>query len=147
MKTVHFSTRIDAPRERVWDVMLGPETFGRWTTAFAEGSYYEGSWDAGQKIRFLTPDGSGLTSVIAENRPFETVDIKHLGTVENGVDDTESDDVRAWAPADERYTFVAVDGGTEVRVDMDVTPDFEGYMEEAWPRALARLKALCEGRG
>jgi len=146
MASQHFSTRIDAPRQRVWDLMLGPETFSRWAGEFAEGSYYEGSWEAGQKIRFLTPDGRGLTAVIAENRPFETVAIRHRGIVDHGVDDTDSDAVHAWATADERYTFVDVDGGTEVRVDMDVPPDFPADMADTWPRALARLKALCEER-
>jgi hypothetical protein len=32
-------------------------------------------------------------------------------------------------------------------VDQDVSDEFEGYMKEAWPKAPARLKALCEGRG
>lgn len=145
MKTLHFSTRITAPRRRVWDVMLGPGTFGRWAREFAEGSYYEGAWEAGHAIRFLTPDGTGLTSVIAASRPYESVDIEHLGIVQNGVDDTASDAARAWASAHERYTFVEADGGTEVSIDVDVSPEFEAAMADTWPRALARLKALSEG--
>jgi hypothetical protein len=33
---------------------------------------------------------------------------------------------------------------TEVKVDMDVTPEFEAYMEQTWPKALAKLKMTCE---
>jgi ADP-ribosylglycohydrolase len=40
------------------------------TCPFMEGSYFEESWNAGERIRFLAPDGTGMTSVIAENRPF-----------------------------------------------------------------------------
>jgi hypothetical protein len=29
---------------------------------------------------------------------------------------------------------------------MDVTADFEDYMAEIWPRALAKLKAITEAR-
>lgn len=144
MKTLHFSTVINAPRQRVWDVMLSPETFKLWAAEFAEGSYFEGSWDQGEKIRFLTPDGSGLTSMIAENRPYEFISIKHLGYIKDWTEDTESDGVRAWAPASENYTFSDADGATELKVDMDVTPDFEVYMGGSWPQALAKLKALCE---
>src|SRR5512139_171887 len=99
MKTLHFSTVINAPREQVWDDMLGAETFGAWTAEFAEGSYFEGGWDEGQKIRFLVPDGRGMTSMIVENRPYEFISIKHLGIIKDGTDDTESDAARNWAPA------------------------------------------------
>jgi hypothetical protein len=27
---------------------------------------------------------------------------------------------------------------------VDAPPEFEAFMEDAWPRALAKLKALCE---
>lgn len=27
MKTLHYATVIDAPRQHVWDVMLAPETY------------------------------------------------------------------------------------------------------------------------
>lgn len=147
MKTLHFSAVINAPRQHVWEIMLGPDTFKLWAAEFAEGSYFEGAWDQGEKIRFLTPDGSGLTSMIAENRPYEFISIKHLGYIKDWTEDTESDGVRAWAPASENYTFSDADGATELKVDMDVTPDFEVYMGGSWPRALAKLKALCEAGG
>jgi hypothetical protein len=144
MKTLHYSTVIDAPRKRVWDVMLGPETFKAWTTEFAEGSYFEGSWDEGRNIRFLIPDGSGMVSMIAQNRPYAFISIKHLGIIKNSIDDTESEAARSWAPAYENYTFSDVGTSTELKVDVDAAPDFEAYMEDTWPKALAKLKALCE---
>jgi hypothetical protein len=144
MKTLHYAIVIDAPPPRVWGVMLGPETFRQWTEEFAEGSYFEGSWDQGQRIRFLTPDGSGMTSLIAESRPYAFISIKHLGIVQNGIDDTESEAARKWAPAYENYTFSERGGSTELKVDVDVAPEFERFMEDTWPKALAKLKALCE---
>lgn len=145
MKTLHYSTIINAPRKRVWETMLGPETFKAWTAEFAEGSYFEGAWDEGQKIRFLIPDGSGMTSMIAANRPYEFVSIKHLGIVKDGVDDTESEAARSWSPACENYTFSDVGTSTGLKIDVEVTPEFEAYMENTWPKALAKLKTLCEG--
>lgn len=146
MKTLHFSITIDAPRERVWDTMLGSDTYRIWTAPFAEGSYFEGSWAKGEKIRFLGPSGEGMSSVIAENRRHEFVSIKHLGMIKDGVEDTESDSVKQWAGMLENYTFTSKGASTEVRVDMDVTSDFEDYMNDTWPRALAALKALCEAK-
>lgn len=144
MKTLHYATAIDAPRKHVWDVMLGPQTFKAWTTEFAAGSYYDGSWEEGQRIRFLTPDGSGMTSMIVENRPYEFISIKHMGIVKDGVDDTESQAARSWSPAYENYTLSDAGASTELKIDVEVTPEFEAYMEDTWPKALAKLKALCE---
>ena len=145
MKTLHFSIVIDSPPERVWDTMLAPDTYRQWTAAFAAGSYYEGSWEAGARIRFLGPDGSGMVAEIAANRPYEFLSIQHLGEVKKGVEDTASPAVAAWAPAFENYSFSRVGDSTEVAVDIDVTPDFEGHMTKTWPPALAGLKSICEG--
>jgi hypothetical protein len=144
VKKLQFSETIAAPVERVVELMIGPESYREWTSEFAEGSYYEGSWEEGQTIRFLVPPGDGMVAEIAEHRPNEFLSIRHLGVVANGVDDTASEEVRAWAPAYENYSFVPTPEGTKVVVDQDVTEDFEAMMAEMWPRALARLKALCE---
>ena len=144
MKKVHFSQEINAPRSRVWKTMLAPDTYQEWAAPFCEGSYYEGSWNGGDRIRFLAPNGSGMTAVIAESRAPEFLSIKHLGEVVDGVEDTTSERVRAWAPAFENYTFNAADGGTDLHVDLDITPEWEQYMRDAWPKALAKLKTLCE---
>ncbi len=143
-KTQHFEVTIRAPRARVWTTMLQSPTYEQWTAAFCEGSRFEGSWEAGQAIRFLGPDGSGMVAEIAEHRPAEFVSIRHLGFIANGVEDTRSEAVLAWAPCHENYTFVDEDGGTRVIVDSDVFGDHEAFMAETWPRALERLKALCE---
>jgi uncharacterized protein YndB with AHSA1/START domain len=147
MTTLHFAIVIRAPRGTVWDVMLAPATYTEWTAEFMEGSYFEGSWEQGSRIRFLAPDGNGMVAVIAENRPHQFLSIKQLGYVKDGIEDTESEMVTSWAPAFENYTLRDADGATELAVDLDVTPEFEEYMTKIWPAALARLKTLCEGRG
>jgi len=62
------------------------------------------------------------------------------------VEDTQSPESKSWAPAFENYTFEERDGATDLKVDLDVAPEFEKYMNSAWPKALARLKAICERR-
>ena len=144
VKRIQFSVTIEAPVEEVWEVMFSAETYTQWTEAFAEGSYFEGSWSEGSRIRFLVPPGDGMVAEIAENRPHELMSIRHLGIVTKGVEDTESEAVRDWAPAYENYTFTSVPGGTKVTVDQDVTEDFEQSMRETWSKAFERLKVLCE---
>lgn len=146
-KTLEFSEFIAAPRSVVWDAMLGADTYRDWTSAFCAGSYYEGSWEQGAKIRFLSPGGDGMTAVIAENRRHEFVSIRHLGQIAAGVEDLTSDGVRAWAPVHENYAFADAPGGTALKVSVEVTPDFEQYMRDTYPKALQRLKAICERGG
>ena len=146
MKRLQFSTAIQAPRELVWETVIGPVTYRIWTAAFTEGSYFEGTWAQGQRMRFLAPGGNGLVSEIAELRPREFISIKHLGEIKGGVEDTESEAVRSWTPCFENYTFTQVGAATELTVDMDMAESFEEYMTKTWPKALSLLKALCEAR-
>ena len=147
MKTLRFTVVVRAPREAVWDAMLADATYRLWTAPFGEGSHYEGSWNEGDRIRFLGPGGEGMTSVIAESRRPERVSIKHLGVVKDGRDDTMSAAAAVWAPSFETYTFAETDGGTELTAELEAPPDFEAFMEEAWPRALSKLQEICEGSG
>jgi uncharacterized protein YndB with AHSA1/START domain len=145
-KTLTFETTIRAPRARVWATLIEPETYKAWTAAFCEGSYFEGSWDQGAKIRFLSPTGDGMSAVIAENRPLEFISIRHLGMIENGVEDTSSEKVRAWTPAYENYRLTDVPDGCRVTVTLDTAPEWEQYMQDTFPKALALLKELSETR-
>ena len=143
-KQLQFSADIAAPASRVFQTMLNPESYKDWTSPFAEGSYYEGVWQQGQRIKFMSPSGDGMVSEIAEHKTNEFTSIRHLGYISNGVEDTQSESVRAWAPAYENYTFIATPTGTRLVVDQDATEEFEQNISEAWPKALQRLKALCE---
>ena len=145
-KTLTFEIVIRAPRARVWATMLDPETYKAWTSAFCEGSYFVGSWDEGAKIQFLSPSGDGMTAVIAENRLHEFVSIRHLGVIEKGVEDTSSEKVRAWAPAYENYRFSDLPEGCRLTVTVDTVAEYEQYMRDTFPKALALLKALAEKR-
>ena len=144
MRRLRFSADIDAPVSRVFERMLDPDGYRAWTVPFAEGSYYAGTWRQGQKIRFMSPTGCGMVSEIVEHRVNEFTSIRHLGLVDNGVEDTTSEAVRAWAPACESYTFIATPTGTRLVVEQDAAEEWEQYLLDTWPVALLKLKALCE---
>ncbi|MBL8521057.1 MAG: SRPBCC domain-containing protein [Betaproteobacteria bacterium] len=147
-KRIQFTATINAPVPTVWRLMIGLEGYKRWASAFAEGCYFEGAWEQGAKIKFLSPpSGDGMVSEIAQNRNHEFISIRHLGFITNGVEDTTSESIRAWAPAYENYTFISVPDGTKLVIDMDVAPDWEQHMNEAWPKALVLLKQLSESGG
>ena len=147
MSTLHriqFTATIHATADVVWQHITFPESYRHWTSAFAEGSHFQGSWDTGSKIRFLSPSGDGMLSEIAESRKNEFISIRHLGFISKGVEDTTSDAVRSWAPAYENYTLLPDPQGTKVVVDQDVSAEWEEHLSQAWPKALELLKELCE---
>ncbi len=149
MSKLHTSILINAPKEKVWEIMLGPESYKEWTAAFNPGSRYEGSWDQGATIRFIGPDPEtgeegGMLSRIAENRPYEYLSIEHLGIIKKGVEDTTSEEARKWVPAHENYTFVDKDGATELQIDQDLNEEYIESFKKMWDLALQKLKEMCE---
>lgn len=85
-----------------------------------------------------------MVSRIRENRPFEFLSIEHLGFVKDGLENTTSDEARAFAGATENYTLVQKSGTTEVIVEMDSPKEYEEMFQGTWPRALQQLKTLAE---
>lgn len=145
MQKLHTSIIINAPREKVWDTMLGAETYTEWTTPFSPGSRFIGSWEEGSEIRFTDAEGKGgMFSKIKENRKPEFISIEHVGIISDGVVDTTSDEVKKWTPSFENYTFTEVDGGTQVDVDMDISEEYKEQFDDMWPKALAKLKEIVE---
>lgn len=149
MEKLRQTIFINAPRAHVWEVMLADGTYRDWTSAFTPGSYYKGDWSEGSKILFLgpSPDGGsegGMVSRIRENRAHEFISIEHLGIVRDGIEDTESDAAKAWAPTYENYTFADRDGGTELTIEMDIQAEEKQNFETLWTAALSRLKAIAE---
>lgn len=148
METIHFSTLINAGKEKVWHTMLDDATYRIWTKPFHEGSYYEGNWEKGSEIRFLGPaeDGKmgGMFSRIKESDKYRFVSIEHLGVISNGEVDTTSEAVKQWAPSFENYTFTEKGKQTELEVDMQINDEYKAIFEEMWPNALQALKELSE---
>lgn len=150
MRKLHFTVKINAPAEKVWEKMLGLETYQDWTSIFNPGgSTYKGSWEKGSKMLFIGPDPEtgeegGMVSRIAENIPNEFISIEHLGLLNNGVEDTTSEEAKKWAPAFENYRFIEENGVTEVQVELDMLDEYAEMFEEMWPKALARLKEIVE---
>ena len=151
MEKLQFKTNINAPVTRVYDIMLGmnsKSTYEQWTALFNPTSTYEGSWEKGNKILFIGVDEKGekggMVSRIAENIPNRFVSIQHYGLIKADKEITEGPEVEKWANGFENYTFEEENGTTTVTVDLDTTEDFLNYMNETYPKALDKLKELCE---
>jgi uncharacterized protein YndB with AHSA1/START domain len=145
---MHFEILIRTHPKKVWDAIVEDKKYREWTAAFDPSSRFEGGWNTGERIRFIGIDQQGrergMLSQIAESRPFAHISIKHLGYIENGIEDTTSEAVRAWAPAYENYTFVESAEGTRFEVDVDVEERFVQMFGRLWPQALQKLKEVAE---
>ena len=144
MEKKQFKIEIAAPKEKVWKILWGDNTYPLWTAAFAEGSQVETNWEEGSKVLFLDGKGEGMVSTIAKKIPNEFMSFKHLGTVKNGVEDLHSEKTKEWSGALENYILKTTDGKTELVVDMDMTEEFKDYFTNTWPKALDKVKQLAE---
>jgi hypothetical protein len=144
MEKQKFQISIEAPREKVWNVLWNDDSYRKWTAVFSEGSHVETDWKKGSKALFLDEQNRGMVATIAENIPNEYMSIKHLGTLINGVEDLDSEQTKQWAGALENYTLIGEDGKTELKVDMDITEEYKDYFLKTWPKALEKVKELAE---
>jgi hypothetical protein len=151
MEKLKFTVSIKAAANKVFDVMLGisnKSTYEQWTALFNPTSTYEGSWEKGSKILFVGTDDKGekggMVSEISENIPNQFVSIRHYGLVKANEEITQGPDVEKWANGNENYSFVENNGITTVTVDLDTTEEFLDYMRQTYPKALDKLKEVCE---
>jgi hypothetical protein len=145
MEKIHFSTDIDASNKKVWDVLWNDNSYREWTSVFAEGSYAKtDNWKEGSKVLFLGPGGDGMVSRVAANKPNKFMSFEHLGMVKNGIEDTESEEVKGWAGAKENYTLIEDNGKTKLEVDLESTDEFKDYFLKTFPVALEKVKELSE---
>lgn len=144
MTNLHYSIQINAPRSKVWEVMLGAATYREWTMVFMPGSYYQGDWSEGSKMLFLGPDPDGgkeggMSAVVKENRPEEFISLEYHAEIRDGVE------VPMAGNGFENYALEDKDGGTEVSVDLLNLPDeYADMFNDSWPKAIETLKELAE---
>lgn len=148
MEVLKFETRIQAPAEKVFRIMLSGEYWNEWTTPFNPTSQFIGNWEKGSRMQFVGTDGEGaeggMVSTIRENIPNRFLSIEHLGILKNGEEIMTGEEVDAWAGARENYFFREENGTTHLVVETDTNQEFKSYFEETWPLALEKLKEICE---
>jgi hypothetical protein len=144
MEKQEFKIAIDAPREKVWKVLWTDDSYRAWTAPFSEGSHAVTDWKKGSKVLFLDGKGAGMVSTIDESIPNQYMSFKHLGVVKDGIEDTDSAEVKGWAGAHENYTLNDLQGKTELVVDMDINDEFKDYFSATFPKALQKVKELAE---
>jgi uncharacterized protein YndB with AHSA1/START domain len=148
LERLHFETSIKAGIEKVYKTLIDEKHYSEWTAEFNPTSYFKGSWEKGSKILFLGTDKNGntggMTSRIKENIPNKFISIEHLGIVQGDKEITSGEEVEKWAGGLENYTFVQDQQKTLLSVDVDANSEFRSYFMETFPKALNKLKSICE---
>ncbi|MDN3606872.1 SRPBCC family protein [Kaistella yonginensis] len=145
METLNYEIQINAPIQKVWDLLWSPESYSLWTQFFASGSMMKSDWKIGGKTYFTNEEGEGMVSTIKSlNEPFEVI-FSHLGLVKNGVEDTETKEVKEWSGAEEKYFLRAIDENiTELRAIVHSDGAHKVEMTKGFNRGFELLKNLAE---
>ena len=144
MRQIKKSIQIHAPKEKVWDVLLGTDTYPVWAAAFMEGSTAVTDWHEGGTALFLDPSGSGMASRITSHVIADHIIIEHLGIVGGGQEDYDSKEAREWRGANESYFVSEHDGITTLIIESDMPEAYYDMLDKSWDKALLIVKELSE---
>jgi uncharacterized protein YndB with AHSA1/START domain len=144
MEKLEFRTVIASSRQKAWETMLNPKTYKEWVGAAWPGSTYQGEWKEGEDIRFVGDDSSGTLAHLVEYRPYDYILAEHVAVLKQGVEDRDSDEAKGWIGTMESYKFTEQNGQTELTVIIETNPEWASMFSDGWPKALAKLKEICE---
>jgi hypothetical protein len=146
METLSYEKVINAPKQKIWDILWSPETYGEWTQFFSPGSVMKSDWQVGGKTYFLNAEGKGLISTIDSLEQPDQVIFKHLGTVDKeGNEDTRSKEVMEWSGFFEKYILIDFDGRTKLHIEIQTEKDWREYMDNGFTKGLEVIRNLAEG--
>lgn len=141
MQKIFFEIQIDAVPEKVWDVLWSDITYRQWTTAFTEGSFYQGTFEEGSIMKFFDPNNNGMYSRVEKNIPHKEVKFLHLGEIYDGVETPQD-----WGEATEAYVLEETETGTILKIEIQTPEEFKEFFEEKFPVALGIVKNLSENQ-
>jgi uncharacterized protein YndB with AHSA1/START domain len=145
MKKIEFKTTIAATKKKVWETMLHPITYKEWVNAAWPGSFFKGEWKEGENLRFISEDGSGTLVTLIEHKPYDYSFAKHIAVLNpGGIEDRDSNVAKGWIGTTESYSFTEQNGVTTLKVELTINPEWEKMFSDGWPKALAKLKEICE---
>ena len=144
MERVKFNVNINAPKEKVWNVLWKDDTYRKWTSVFSEGSKAVSDWKEGSKIQFLDAKNDGMYSTITKCIENEIMNFTHIGVVKDGVEQPLDEATKNWSGSAENYGLSETDGITTLVVEMDIIPEYLDYFNKTFPLALDLVKKLSE---
>ena len=149
--SLHFEILISALPDVVYNTMIDDAGYKKWTSVFNAASHFRGSWHKGSKMLFVGCDAegneAGMVSSIKENISGKFISIEHIGELKGNEEILDGPTVETWKGSLENYSFETVQGNTLLKIDMigGVTA-YADYFNATWPKALEKLKEICESK-
>lgn len=145
MKTIKKSITLNAPPEKVWDVIVNNSINRVWYEAFhGGGTQTDTDWKVGSKAIFADNSKSGMISTVVANTPCEYLSVEYQGQLVQGKEDYTSSDAKAIKGGKETYHLSVANGSTKLSIESDTGEEFFEQMSRDWDDALSKIKDLAE---
>lgn len=142
---LHFSFDIKASKTTIWHALWNGDSYRDWVSVFSEGSYaITDNWKEGSTVLFLSPDQSGIFSIIETHIPNKIMMFKHIGKVVNGKEQPLDEETKLWTGTTEMYTLTEGTDTTKLTVEIDVLDEHLNFMTTTFPKALEKIKNNCK---
>lgn len=144
MKEMQVAIQIKATKQRVWEVLWQDASFRMWAGVIDPGTYMVGVLKEGATVQFISAEGYGVTSLVAELELYECVLLQHrVDTQDYGTSVRDNQ----WSGGRERYTLTCKDGITTLKITVDIPKELEQVMISSYREALSYIKAMSESGG
>jgi uncharacterized protein YndB with AHSA1/START domain len=146
MKKLEFNIDINADVKKVYNTIIDPAKYKEWVSVSFPGSYFEGKWEQGENLRFLSPEGGGTLANLEEVKPNEYIAAKHVAVInKDGSLDKTSETAKGWVGTTEIYTLSKNKNGSHLKVEVgNLNPEWESMFADSWPKLLDKLKEMTE---
>lgn len=144
---LNFGITINNTPENIFRTMIDRVAYNEWASAFNPTSRFSGSWEKGEKIVFhgeFEGKTGGMICRIRENIPGKFISIECIGEIIDGKEVNGDENGDPWRGSLENYSFKPVGSKTLLSINTDSPVEMKSYFTEAWPKALEKLKVLCE---
>jgi uncharacterized protein YndB with AHSA1/START domain len=139
MQTIEKTIEIDAPVEKVYEVLVNPRFTRAWGNAFSEGAYVESDWKPGSEVVWKDKTGNvGAKGVVVENEPMRRITVAFY------------DDINEKPPArpgqyKEMYSVQTGQHQSRLQIVAGALPESDVLTHSPlWDKALQMIKQLAE---
>lgn len=144
LQQIQKSVSIDAPAQKVWEVLLNKEYIEQWYKAFGEGVKADTDWQLGSKAIFTDNNSDGIIGRIVTLEPNKKISIEYDGFMSKGKEDHVSEAAMAIKGTQETYSLEQTGNSTNLSISLEMDEKYFDMMSTMWDNALQKIKDLSE---
>lgn len=143
MKAIKNTIKINATKEKVWQVLTDEKYYLQWYALFCEGTTAITDWKEGSKVIFAA-DNMGIIGKIVVYKRNEELLIQMTGILQKGLEDYDSPEAKNTKQATEHYLLTENDGKIILQTSADIDEAYYEQTSESWDAAKEKIKELAE---